>query len=116
MPRLENVLKLLQAMILEQKAIHLQQFVHALFHGSQRQPKHCSIVVLENLLTFTCQFVVVNFQWQFKLLSMKVFHLVYAFVLFFRTMEARLVVSMVPLYLRGANQTRVTTSVVNAWR
>ena len=116
MSRLENMSKLLQAMIQEQKVFHLQQFVHAMFHGSRRQPKHCSIVALENLLTFACQFVVVNFQQLFKLLSMKVFHLVYAFVLFFRTMEGRLVVSMVPLSLRGANQIWLTTSVVNAWR
>ena len=43
----------------------------------------CTIAVLENLL-FACQFVVVSFQQQFKLLSMKVFHLVFAFVLFFQ--------------------------------
>ena len=77
---------------------------------------HCTIAVLENLLMFACQFVVVNFQQQLKLLSMKVFHIVYAFVLFFRTMEARLVMSVVSLSLRGANQIWLTTSVVNAWR
>ena len=71
---------------------------------------------LKIFLTFACQFVVINFQWQFKLLSMKVFHLVCAFVLFFRMMEARLVVSLVPLSLRGANQIWLTTSVVNAGR
>ena len=112
------MLKLFHSMIQEQKVhvIHLQQFVRALFHGSRRKLKHCSIAVLENLLTFACQFVVVNFQRRYKLLSLKVFHLVYAFALFFRTMEARLVMCMVALCLRHADQSQLMTRVVNVWR
>ena len=51
-----------------------------------------------------------------KLLSMKVFHLVYDLLLFFRTMEARLVVYMVPLRLRHVDQSQLMARVVNVWR
>ena len=93
-------------MIQEQKAIHLQQSVHAVFHGSRRPSlKICWRLPVSLLwLIFSgdsncCSWR--SFMWWMLLYN------------FFRPMDA---VSMVLLSLRHANEIQLTTSVANACR